>query len=115
MADFFAFVVFYFQDIDSRFGRIWLKFRSNHVATPGAAKKLFISALQTNVMTADVVDVFVVPDYGRFLKPCITKLERAFKNKKGVIGENNYAQLQWTFESVDKSVQFPHGCKLTYR
>jgi len=94
---------------------IWLKFRNNHVATPGAAKKLFLTALKTEGMTVDVVDLFIVPDYGLLLRGCITKLGKAFKNMRGDIGECNYAQLRWTFTAVEISEQFPLGCDTRYR
>ena len=56
----------------------------------------------------NVVDIFAVPDYVSLFKDCIDpKLARYCKEE--------WAQLQFTFESVEICVEYPAGVKPTYR
>ena len=55
-----------------------------------------------------VVDIFVVPDYIKWLKPCIDpELNRHVKTE--------FTQLQWKFEKVSVDANFPLGVRTTYR
>ena len=55
-----------------------------------------------------VEDILCVPDYMQFMQPYIDpNLARCDKEK--------WTELQWTFESVERSELYPHGVKVTYR
>ena len=100
------------EDIDSKFGVIWTRFRNCHVRTPQEAERLFRQAFKSHdkgeKLFFDIKDVFVVPDYWYYLKPFI-------KPKFGKSFKEEWTQLQWTFEAIEPSPQFPLGVKVTYQ
>ena len=52
------------EDIDSKFAKIWVMLRRQHVATMGAYKDLLIKASSgTGNQLCEVIDIFVAPDY----------------------------------------------------
>eukprot|EP01034_Spumella_vulgaris_P035770 gene35770-44106_t len=95
-------------DIDAVFGRLWKAICTSHVLTPGAYKREIERALSTPAYRAKVVDVFVVPDYTSFL---LGGLDPEF----GRYSKTEYTQLVFTCEAVGISVDFPLGCRTTYR
>ena len=97
------------EDIDAKFAKIWVRLRNLHVATMTAYKKLIEEALGNNgSLPIEVIDIFAVPDYFSYLKPCIDiKFGRYCKTK--------WTQLQWKFEQHVVCDNFPLGVKTTYR
>ena len=72
------------EDIDSKFAKIWVMLRTQHVATMSAYKDLIIKALSGTGQKAnepcEVMDIFVVPDYFSLLEPAMdTKFGRYAK------------------------------------
>lgn len=59
------------EDIDGRFGRIWLNIQSKHVTTPQEYKEILLDVFKGSDNRVAVIDLFVVPDYYRLLEPCI--------------------------------------------
>lgn len=55
-----------------------------------------------------VEDVYILPDYEKYLEPCCDK-------KFGNYCKQLKTQHQIIFEHVTPNDQFPHGCKITYR
>ena len=100
------------EDIDSKFAKIWVMLRSQHVATMSAYKDLIIKALSGTGQKAnepcEVIDIFVVPDYFSLLEP-------AMDTKFGRYAKLQWTQLQWSFEKVDVCAAFPLGVKTLYR
>jgi hypothetical protein len=96
------------EDIDAKFAKIWRIIRSAHVLTPQQYEELIIKALGTNTFLCEVIDIFAIPDYIQFLEKYIDpEFERFAKQK--------WTQLEFTFEAVPVSEQFPNGVKVTYR
>jgi len=98
------------EDIDSKFGVIWLRFRNKHISSPQEAATLFQEAFlrEDRSLPVEVIDIFAVPDYWNYMVPFLNpNIGRAFKEE--------WTQLQWTFEAVDRTLEFPLGVKTTYR
>lgn len=96
------------SDIDAVFGRLWTAIRNCHVHTQEAYRDRIIEALSTEKYDAEVVDIYSVPDYDAILLPFIDV-------KFGRYCKQEHTQLQFTFEAVAVSDDFPLGCKTTYR
>ena len=101
------------EDIDSKFAFIWKRVRNNFVLHPTAYRQAIESSLSNEKIKCEVVDVFVVPNYEKYLKGyIIPDFSRYAKvNKNGV----DWTQLQFIFEAVPASEFFPVGVKTTYR
>jgi hypothetical protein len=95
------------QDIDGRFGVIWKYVRGESLLTPQAQKDAFYAAFKDDAMPTKVEDIFVMPDYSKWLEPYKTSVARYCKEK--------WTQLQWQFTAVPCSEQFPLGVKTQYR
>jgi hypothetical protein len=96
------------SDIDATFGTLWSSVRLKHVYTPGAYANEIVRALSTSSYIAKVVDIFVVPDYDKFLLPEVDK-------KFGRYCKEAHTQLVFTFEAVGICDDFPTGCRTSYR
>jgi hypothetical protein len=96
------------EDIDSKFAIIWKSVRGTHIFTHTQWKRAIEKSLTTAKMNCYAVDILAIPDYVKYLKPHMGKIERYAKGK--------WTQLQFTFEScpVDPKY-FPLGVKMTYR
>jgi hypothetical protein len=95
------------EDIDGLFALIWRMLRDEHIYTPYEFAKLIVTALKKKVKV-NVVDLFCLPDYVSVLEDCIDPVLGRFVKEE-------WAQLQFTFESVDVSEDHPLGVKTTYR
>jgi len=96
-------------DIDSVFGRLWTAIRNMHVRTPQEYAAMIAKTLSVfGKYDAQVVDLFVVPDYNKILGPLVDK-------NFGRYAKEDYTQLQFTFEAIEPSPMFPLGCRTTYR
>lgn len=95
-------------DIDAVFGRLWKSVRNAHVNTPQEYQNMIESSLSLKgIYDAKVHDLFTVPDYSSLLRPVMGSIRNYCKGDQ--------TQLQFTFEAVEPSVNFPLGCKTTYR
>jgi hypothetical protein len=95
------------EDIDALFALIWKRLRDEHIYTPSEFANMVYEVLKRKVKV-NVVDVYALPDYVSLFKDCIDpKLARYCKEE--------WAQLQFTFESVEVSDIYPTGVKTTYR
>lgn len=61
------------EDIDGRFGRIWLTVRERPVTTPQEYKAVLESVFKGSDYKVEVIDIFAVPDYYRLFEPAIDK------------------------------------------
>ena len=96
------------EDIDAKFAKIWKMIRSAHVLTAQQYDLLIKKALGSQRLFCEVFDVFVIPDYIKFLEKFIDpEFERFAKLK--------WTELEFTFEAVSVSDDFPLGVKVTYR
>ena len=99
------------EDIDAKFAKIWKRVRCDHIATVDQYATCIKQALQpseSDSLPCEVVDTFVVPDYTSYIIPFLD-------NKFARYAKDKWTQLQWRFQSVDKSEDFPLGVKTTYR
>lgn len=102
-------------DQDARFGRIWLYARNKFLLTPqeynyaikDALKDYRKGEIDADTSSAELFDVFVVPDLARIVEDHMDDLSKAFK------GDD--AQLIFRFQKTEKNQRFPLGSKLTYR
>jgi hypothetical protein len=70
------------------------------------------SSLSNDKLKCQVIDVFVVPNYDKYISPYIIQdFGRYAKSVNGI----DWTQLQWIFEAVPMSESFPCGVKTTYR
>ena len=95
-------------DIDAVFGRLWKYARTRHILTPQAYELAVTNALSTAGYKAKVVDIFVVPDYTSYFEGC-------GDNNFGKYSKLEATQLQFCFEAIEPSIDFPNGVKTTYR
>jgi len=96
------------SDIDAVFGRLWTAIRSSHVHTQEQYRTMMMQSLSTEAYAAKVVDIYAVPDY-------VTVLQDHIDHKFGRYAKQELTQLQFTFEAVGVSDDFPLGVKTTYR
>jgi hypothetical protein len=93
-----------FEDIDSKFGKIWVRLRCQDVACPQDYKVFLEEVFQSSNIKCVVKDIFVTPDYVAWLDPII---DPSFQRWTKEI----YTQLQWKFIAVEPSEFFPLGVK----
>jgi len=86
---------------------MWKYFRQRDLLTPQAYAGGIVSAFKNKSQVA-VSDVWVVPDYDVLVKP---HMDKAFSR----YAKTKWTQLQFRFEAVDVSENFPLGVKTTYR
>jgi len=95
-------------DIDACFGHLWKFLRAKVCVTVGGYQAMLDEKFKNAKLAAKVIDVYVVPDYMAFLEDCIDeKLSNLHKEEN--------TQLQWKFESVPVSFQYPLGVKTSWR
>lgn len=97
------------EDIDSLFAKIWKKLRQMHVITPQQYSTLAKAALYKDGRPVDVKDVFCVPDFESLV------VQDCADSTLGRWKLSQWAQLQWTVESVAVSAEFPLGVRTSYR
>ena len=96
------------EDIDALFGKIWEYIKEEMALTPQAYEALILKALSKPNRPVKVVDIFVVPDYKGLLDQLICDgLSNYMKEEE--------TQLQFIFESVPVSEDYPFGVKVEYR
>jgi hypothetical protein len=96
-------------DEDGKFGVIWLYTRGKHILTPQAYKRAIEDALRKDVGGgAKVIDLFVIPDYVDYLDGMRDKYF-------GLSEKLQHTQHVWRFQKVEKSNEFPLGCRTDYR
>ena len=99
------------EDIDAKFAKIWKRIRNEHVDTVKQYAERIKQALQpsdSGALPCEVDDMFVIPDYTAYMSHCIDA-------NFGRYAKHKWTQLQWRFQSVTKSDNFPLGVKTTYR
>ena len=99
------------EDIDAKFAKIWKRIRNDHVDTVKQYAERIKQALQpsdSDALPCEVDDMFVIPDYTTYMSHCIDA-------NFGRYAKDKWTQLQWRFQSVPKSDDFPLGVKTTYR
>lgn len=97
------------EDIDACFALIWNWFKKVSISTPQQYKDELEAALRDSKVPTKVVDIFVVPEYKKFLLPHID-------TEIGYLHRLEDTQHQWRFEAVPvHTVHFPLGVKTTYR
>jgi len=97
------------EDIDALFGKIWEFIKEEMALTPQAYETLITKALSKPNRPVKVVDIFVVPDYKSLLD------EFVCDNLSNYMKEEEETQLQFIFESVHVSEDYPFGVKVQYR
>lgn len=103
-------------DQDARFGQIWLYARNKYLVTPqeynyaikDALKDFRKGEIDADGSSAELIDIFVVPDLKKAIKGSMDRnLSKAFKKDN--------SQLVFRFQKVDVTERFPLGSKCTYR
>ena len=59
------------EDIDSKFAVIWKRVRNSFVLTPSQYGEVITQCLTTSKLPCRVVDILVLPDYIKYMKPCV--------------------------------------------
>lgn len=95
------------EDIDARFAVIWSALRLQHLLSPQTYATAIVGAFDKKI-PVKVEDVWVVPNYTNYFSNSIDK-------KFGRYAKKEWTQLQFTFEAVERSTDFPEGVKTTYR
>lgn len=95
------------EDIDSKFAKIWTAVRDRHCLSPLDYEKLIKHVLRSEKHPCDVEDIFVVPDYRKLID---SKVDKDFGN----YAKTGDTVLQFIFEAVERSSNFPLGCKVLY-
>jgi len=98
--------VMLFVDIDAKFGKLWTYLRSKSALTPQIYSRHLWDIYGNGPFF--VRDIWVVPDYKKFLHPCI---DTKFSN----YAKEEMTQLCWRFEEVPVSNYYPMGVKTMYR
>ena len=99
------------EDIDSKFSIIWMKIRGQHVSTPQQWSKVIEKCLTSKenpaMMPCNVEDIFVIPDYDKYMEPHM----HAFKN----YARGKWSQLVFYFTKVTGDRNYPNNVKMQYR
>ena len=96
------------EDIDACFSIIWRCFRSQPCETLEAYRNLIAKELADSQIKAELFDVMIIPDYQAYLEGCMdTKLAKLHRDMQ--------TQHQWRFQAVNPTVDFPLGCKTTFK
>jgi hypothetical protein len=96
------------EDIDACFGTLKKILRGKTILTLEEFKQIVESAMAWRTVKWHVRDVMIIPDYQKYLEPCID-------NKLSKLHKEIQTQHQWRFEAVPMSPLFPLGCKTMYR
>ena len=99
------------EDIDARFGTLWLGMRNRHVYSPQDYVKV-IHGCYGDKLPIFVQDIWVVPNYKNLIKPY---MDKKFGRYAKTVKDKNWTQLQFKFEAIEPSEHFPLGVKTTYR
>ena len=97
------------EDIDSIFALIWQKVKKSYCFTPDDYVDLIKEATAGKGTTQYVEDIFLIPDFVKFLTPCV---DPGF----GRFAVDQYTQHQWIFEAVEVDAQTaPTGVRTTFQ
>ena len=96
------------EDIDAIFALIWKNLMNESALTPEQYKALVLESIGGKETLHDVFDLFVIPNYTKFLQPAADK-------KLGRYSKLDWTQLQIIFDSTDVCDEYPCGVKITYR
>jgi hypothetical protein len=97
------------EDIDSIFALIWQKVKKSYCFTPDDYVALIKAATAGKGRQQHVEDIFLIPDFVKFLTPCV---DPGF----GRFAVDTYTQHQWVFEAVDvDAVSAPTGVRTTFQ
>lgn len=89
------------------FGTIWSWFRSFPCLTLEEYKIGVSACFSDSIGHVDLVDLYVIPDYRKFLEGHHDSLDRWAKT--------NLTVHQFHFERVPANAYFPHGVRIRYR
>ena len=96
------------EDIDAVFGTIWEHLKGRTIYSPQGYERALYVALRERNVDVKVIDILCVPDYKLYMKEYVDPaLARCDKEK--------WSELQWIFDKVNVSEQFPSGVKVMYR
>ena len=95
------------EDIDGMFGHIWTWFRKEACHTLEDYRIGVLECFKDSVVTLDIQDVYITPNYVKFLAPHFDKVDRWAKKQLTV--------HQWYFSAVPVSLYFPLGVRTLYR
>jgi len=94
------------SDIDALFGVIWKSCRPSSYETLEIHREKIKKSFPN--FDIEVEDVYICPDYSKYLEPSIDPHFRGMHKGK-------HTQHQWRFEAVKVCTLFKFGCKTTYR
>jgi hypothetical protein len=95
------------EDIDAMFGHIWTWFRKESCHTLEEYKIGVEECFRDSSNVLDLKDVYVIPDYVKFMSKCFDDVDRWAKKELTV--------HQWHFSRVKPSIYFPLGVRTLYR
>eukprot|EP01041_Mallomonas_annulata_P012238 gene12238-25709_t len=96
------------EDIDAVFGKIWYHNRNRSLLSPQVFAESVLQSLSKRGTPSKIVDIFVVPDYVKYIMPHVDPIFSGYCKKE-------QTQHMFTFEAVVPCPDFPHGVKMTYR
>lgn len=97
------------EDIDAVFALIWEAVKDICCMSPQQYKAMILQAVRRKETKQEVIDLFAIPDYSKFLRPFrgYKHFGRAFKGDLTV--------HQFVFTKVDVSEKFLTGVEVTHR
>ena len=96
------------EDIDAMFGVLWMSFRLKPCLTLNAYKQCILDCFSGDKsVEADCEDIYIIPDYAKFIAPHCDPLSRWAKEQLTV--------HQIHISICRESCYFPHGYFLQYR
>ena len=96
------------EDIDARFGKLWVHIRSKLVLSHIEYERAMQNCYGDNSLPFYWEDIFAVPNYKALFAPYID-------DKIGSYAKEDDTQLAWKFEAIKRCDQFPLGVRTMYR
>ena len=97
------------EDIDARFGKLWVYIRSKLALSPAEYTEAINNCFGTMKLPFRLEDIFVVPNYKALFEPYIDSKLSGYTKEEDT-------QLAWKFEAVEISEEkFPLGVRTMYR
>lgn len=95
------------EDIDAKFGRLWLHVRNKNILSPQLQEK-YMRECYDKSLPFRCIDIFHCADFKSLFEP---HADPNFGN----YSKEETTQLAWKFEAVARSQYFPLGVKTMYR
>jgi hypothetical protein len=96
------------EDIDARFGKLWVYIRSKIILSPSQWAKVMEECYGSSKLPFRQEDIMVLPNYKALFEPYLDQKLSTFTKEEDT-------QLAWWFRVTERSQEFPLGVKTMYR